>query len=133
MYKQAYRYKINQFLNRNFGFSNFESKSEKLFSILANNEGLRLRKQVRFTFNLGFWKRIYYFIFPFRFKGYRCDFVYYNYVIEIDSELHKPEKDLRRDQFMKRYGFKIIRIDWKTLYNMDGIEEIKRILRYIKK
>lgn len=43
---------------------------------------------------------------------YRVDFINYEYnlIVEIDGSIHKPDHDLRRDQFMISKGYRTIRI-----------------------
>ena len=136
MYKQKFKYKVNRFLNYRAGFSLFESASENKFYNIAFQNGIKLKRQYRFTKNLSLIKRLFIYMFPFLHKGYRCDFKYKNIIIEIDSVFHNKKYDLKRDILMKKYGFRIIRIDCKLLYSPKKSKEYKIVLntiQYLKK
>jgi hypothetical protein len=136
MYQRKLKYRINGFCNYWFGTSKLESKSEEIFYNLALSQGLILEKQYRFTDNLPFARRVKVWLFPFLHKGFRCDFKFKKFIIEIDSPFHDYFKDLQRDRILNKAGYKVIRIDCNLLYSKEGLkavkEEITRIVETYK-
>jgi hypothetical protein len=136
MYKQKLKYKINQFLNYRAGFSLLESKGEEKFYNLCLSNGIRLKRQYRFTKHLSIYKRILIFLLPFLHNSFRCDFIYKKTIIEIDGAFHNKEYDRKRDILMQRYGFKIIRIEWSFLFkpkNSIEYKKLMKVIQYLKK
>lgn len=134
MFKRRLRYKLGGWYNYWFGyiFRFPESKAESIFYDLALSQGIKLKRQYRFTQHLPVLTRIKVFFFPCLHRSYRCDFRYKNYIIEIDSLFHNKKYDSKRDLLMSKYKFTVIRIDCKLLYNKQGKLEILNFLKGLK-
>lgn len=134
MFSRKLKYRLGGWYNYRIGywFKFPESKAESIFYDIALLQGFKLTKQYRFTKHLPVLTRLKVFLFPFLHKSYRCDFRYKKYIIEIDSPYHNKIYDSKRDLFMNRYGFIIIRIDCKLLYKKKGLSEVQKVLKSIK-
>ena len=104
-------------------YSKGESYPEKYFNNIFEKENIKFERYYRIGL-------------------YELDFAFLNQKIdlEIDGEQHKVdnrilESDIRRDEFMKENGWKIIRIDWKNyskLKTEDKKKYIEKLLNEIK-
>jgi len=96
---------------------NKDSTTEWIFYLYLKESGLKFEYQ-------------------YKIGPYRADFLLYGYVIlEIDGPLHEKEKDQKRDRYLKKMGYQIIRIsaDCATIEPEIEIEIIKEKLRPIIK
>ena len=126
-YKNQLRIKTNKYYEKLKGFSTFkeiftrietkqtaDSKAEIIFYEMINNSG------IKFTFQ--------HVIGP-----YRVDYLVMGFlVIEIDGPQHKEAYDAKRDAYLRRMGYKIIRIPlWILMSSPEAaIDEIKAVIEH---
>lgn len=95
---------------RNVNLKDAGSKAEKNFYQMLINSGLRFE----FQYSIG---------------PYRADYLFDGFlVVELDGPAHNKEHDEKRDEYMRRMGYKVIRVPvWILVLSpeivIDGIKE----------
>lgn len=92
-----------------------DSKAEQIFYAMLVNSGLKFQYQ-------------------YKIGPYRADYLFSGFlVVELDGPQHEKEHDAKRDEYMRRLGYKIIRVPLFVLMSCPEavIDEIKEIIKKV--